>query len=943
MQKLALTNTYNWKNTDKRMQTAWDFFKQNTSGHYLIHKTTRAGCTTAIVASCLNLHERFLIVVPTNAIADKTIIEDAEKYSDRENVNIVRVLSNHSCIINEQKIKDYPDIGKLPILPLADKCGECDYYDQCPITKILREHEVCDGVSLTYHKLAALVMASMTRPGTTAEQVLNAISDMRNVVFDEVHEIQYGRSVTITIYNDYKKEKRINLSKYIPLMDDYENIRRVVTNFSMFLEEPTTANNVHIMYNDALDKDYYKHKLSRTLPNYYSDISKGEDPTKAVMAVYNEIIDLTINRGKYGLSMGDILLIYNMLAIITNDNIVIHGIREKNHAKVQLVAVDNMFTKMVKSFIMSVQNKTKRIMLTSATICSHDYNQYFMNGYTAKNVLFGDGGDPMNTNSKMLILADSKKYHVTGRNARFAQRDDIVTKICTILDMYDDDECIVITLNKLEALQLEKDLDAAGHKHTVTYYKAPEMMGVSAKARVMIAVGVADKPSNAYDAITETKEQSLVLREESMHADTWQAWSRVKDPSGKVPSLVFALGCSVEQCESIVTWGFNRTVTIGEHSERQKKIVNVNCTSTIITKPIVKKCSDFTMMLSECVLHKHCNKIVNSSAKNLLIFNIIRRFSRNELTIFSRSEFLGLFVNRSDVYAKQTDDGSYVKVSEYVTDQLLDMHLYGEVTIGTYALNHENKVRWLCFDVDAHRSADDTDETLKAKQENAEQEKDTICMFLDNANVRYVLESSGTPYSYHIWVFLKPVEAAKAKHFGKRVLQECGIKKMEVFPKQEKLNKNGYGNLVKLPLAINRKNGNKSKIWLNGEWVEDFESITVGAIDISSYTLPEVKKIECQKPDKVEGVRDIFKWALTQSLTGEQGHWMRIAIVREYYNNGTKEPEKLAELFKSQLDYDPEYSYKAVLSIIKDDYGCWKWETIVNRCPDLVKKYNERK
>lgn len=943
MQKLALTNTYNWKNTDKRMQTAWEFYTRYKNGFYMIYKTTRAGCTTALVAASLNLNERFLIVVPTNAIADKTVLVDAEKYSDRSKTNIIKIPANHKCLINDEMCKQWPDLKMLPILPLAQKCEECKCYNDCPVTEILRYGSVCDGVSITYHKMTALMMAE-SAGSKIAMQVIDKIRELHNTIFDEVHELQYGRTVSLTYYNNGKP---MSTNQYLPILEDYPNIRKAVVNFSLFTTEMEKKHEFMKMYNDADSKDYFKHKLSWTVNNNYCNLSQGikEDNTKVQMAIYQEIIELTKNRGDYDLDMRDIIQLYDITSVAMSEKIVIHGIKDRGVIKINLVVIDEFFNKLIRSYIKSIQAKSKRIMLTSATICSHDYDKYFMNNIRPVNVLFGENGDPMANNSKMLILADSKKYHMAGRNSLKQALEEIATKIIQILELYGEDNCMVVATNKKDSYTLANALKTFGKPHAVTWYKANDTIGVSSHARVCIAVGAAHKPSNSFDAITDTKEESLILREEAMHCDTWQAWSRVKDPAGIEQSLVFAIGVTEEYCRNIVEWGFDRAVHIEEYNaeKREKKNVIVECADQNISKPDILKCRGVDEMITTAMLRKPCKNLVNSQGEKYLLYNIIRYFSRSQLTKNSQCSFLRMFFTRNDVYAEQTFRGEYMKVSGCITDELLENHSKGKITLGAYCLSQDNLVHWMCFDIDAHRSADDTDETLKAKQDQSEDERTKLCNFFDSTDIPYLLESSGTPYSYHIWVFLKPVEAAKAKHFGKRVLQECGIKKMEVFPKQEKLNKNGYGNLVKLPLAINRKNGNKSKIWLNGEWVEDFESITVGAIDISSYTLPEVKKIECQKPDKVEGVRDIFKWALTQSLTGEQGHWMRIAIVREYYNNGTKEPEKLAELFKSQLDYDPEYSYKAVLSIIKDDYGCWKWETIVNRCPDLVKKYNERK
>ena len=162
---------------------------------------------------------------------------------------------------------------------------------------------------------------------------------------------------------------------------------------------------------------------------------------------------------------------------------------------------------------------------------------------------------------------------------------------------------------------------------------------------------------------------------------------------------------------------------------------------------------------------------------------------------------------------------------------------------------------------------------------------------------------------------------------------------MEVFPKQTKITKNGYGNLVKLPLATHRKNGLQSKLFINGEWVRDFDEITVGAIDISGYE-PEKKERPVKQVSKSNGVRPIFNWAITQTLTGTEGHAMRIAVVREFYNNGINDPYDLAMLFQSQPDFDLDYSIDQVKSIIKNDYGVWSWDTLIDRCGGFVESYN---
>ncbi|WP_319506033.1 hypothetical protein [uncultured Methanolobus sp.] len=930
-------------NQDRRIATAYNLLNAYQEGLYLVHKTTRAGCTTALVAESLNREERFLVVVPTNKIADKTVIEDSIKYSDRDHCNVIRIPSNHACLKNQELCEKYPDLHKLPILPLADSCPECENYYSCPVTRILHEHGVCDGIALTYQKLVALMMASCSRPNTTAEQVLANISRIHNAVFDEVHEIQYGRSTGIAIYSDARKDtKWLNTNRYIPLMEDFEHIRKVVVAFGMMMGEADVQNAVMQTYNNAADDNYYRHKLSKTLKNCYCDV--GEDSAKFIMAIYSDIIKLTIARKEYKLSMLDVLDLYRIMNIVTSEQVVIHGTRDRGAIKIWMVAVDQMFTSMIRSFIMSIQNKAKRTLLTSATICSHDYDQYFMGRTCPHDITFGMGGDPMNTNSKMLILADSKRYHVTGARSRYNKKHEILQRITTLLDLYGDDDCIIITLSIAEAMEMEKELEAFGHPHRVTYYKAPEMMGVSSDARVMIAVGVADKPSNAFDAICETKEKSLVLREEAVHCDTWQAWSRAKDPSGVVPSLVFALGCSLEQCENAVTWGFGRKVEITNNSNGKKREVKVVLDRSVITFPQIVKCSTFEDMLEAAEKHKTFRKVLSNVEKKEkdnqkpLIYYIISGLL-TKVTIFynvSKFEFLQRYlINRYDTFAEQGKGGNYFRISASVTETLIQNHIKGKVTIGAYSTSENGTCKWICFDVDAHRKKDDTEEDVIQKEIKAEDDLQKLTSFLDCIQLKYLVESSGSPHSYHVWLFLKEVDVEKAYYFANAVAKEAGFDG-EVNPKQRTWNrKNQYGNLVKLPFALHKKHNVFS--YIHG-W--EGETMDIAVYDISDFDIPKTRKNRSNslKPVnvKLKGVRPCILAALEKDLTGDQGNKMRVAIVREFYNFGMKDKEHLINLFRGQGDFDHGKTEYHVTKIIEREFNVWPRETLLERCPKYL-------
>ncbi|WMW25953.1 hypothetical protein RE474_04330 [Methanolobus sediminis] len=932
-------------NQDKRIATAYNLLNAYQEGSYLVHKTTRAGCTTALVAESLNREERFLVVVPTNKIADKTVTEDSIKYSDRDTCNVIRIPSNHACLKNQELCEQYPDLNKLPILPVAESCPECENYYSCPVTQILHEHMSCDGIALTYQKLVALMMASSSRPNTTAEQVLRNIFRIHNAVFDEVHEIQYGRSTGMTIYNDSRKEgKWLDTARYLPLMEDFEHIRKTVVAFGMLMGEADVQNAVMQTYNNAADDNYYRHKLSKTLKNCYCDMG-GENSTKFIMAVYSDIIKLTITRKDYDLSMLDVLDLYKVMNIVMSEQVVIHGIRDRGAIKIMMVAVDRLFTDMLRSFIMSIQNKAKRTLLTSATICSHDYDQYFMGKARPHDITFGTGGDPMETNSKMLILADSKKYGSIGRNSRYNKKHEILDRISTLLALYGDEDCTIITLSIAEAMELMKELEAFGHPHEVTYYKAPEMMGVSSDARVMIAVGVADKPSNSFDAICKTKEESLILREEAMHCDTWQAWSRVKDPAGKVPSLVFALGCSAEQCANVVTWGFGRTVEIRPSKNGQKKKVKVVADRNAITFPKIILCRSFEKMLETAKKHKPFKKssvtlkLNPESCQKAPINYIIGGLWQKVGLVLdcSKSELIkNHLINRFDTFAEQNVNGTqYFRVAVPITDKIIENHIAGKITIGAYSTSKEGTCKWICFDVDAHRKKDDTEEDVIQKEIKAEDDLQNLTSFLDRMQLKYLVESSGSPHSYHVWLFIKEVEVEKAYYFANAIAKEAGFDG-EVNPKQRTWNRNNqYGNLVKLPFALHRKHNVFSSI--HG-W--EGETMDIAVYDISDIEIPKTRKNRSRsvKPVnvKLNGVRPCILAALEKDLSGDQGNKMRVAIVREFYNFGMTDREQLIDLFKGQADFDHGKTEYHVTKIIEREFNVWPRETLLERCPKYM-------
>lgn len=213
---------------------------------------------------------------------------------------------------------------------------------------------------------------------------------------------------------------------------------------------------------------------------------------------------------------------------------------------------------------------------------------------------------------------------------------------------------------------------------------------------------------------------------------------------------------------------------------------------------------------------------------------------------------LRLFVSRRDVYAKQQPDGTYLKVENPVTAQVVERHLQGEFTIGFYQLDNDSNVKWLCWDLDPEKLADPSataktiieECVLKPSPKNPRFYKGSVW-----------LEASRHPDpSYHIWVFFAPlpVPAKVAKWLGLKILEHANInpKLVEVFPKQTEVTKNRpYGNLVKVPLGLHRKGG-KWSCFLDLETFKPLPKtsiLNVQGISFSEADLASICKFEDKK------------------------------------------------------------------------------------------------
>lgn len=304
-------------------------------------------------------------------------------------------------------------------------------------------------------------------------------------------------------------------------------------------------------------------------------------------------------------------------------------------------------------------------------------------------------------------------------------------------------------------------------------------------------------------------------------------------------------------------------------------------------------------------------------------------------------ELMEYFVNRTDAYACQRLNG-YCKYDEQLTYTILNRHIKGETTIGSYQLNSNGDVKWICFDIDCHDSSE---------RERAIHDTLILGSRLKEYGIPYAVESSGTNLSYHFWVFLNSCPVSIAYAFGNELAYDIDC---EVYPKQSDFDPGKpYGNLVKLPLGINRKVNKRSRI----VYVTD----QLRKLDLSIYTPSHVTKT-IKHVDRITdmdaivtvdvstksnsqilpmNVRPCIQAAVDGEIdmSGGDGHALRCAIVPELRVCNNMSVNEIVKVFKTQSDFDYNKTYQQVRSLY--NYNRTRCKRLQLNSFNLISKYCE--
>jgi len=207
-------------------------------------------------------------------------------------------------------------------------------------------------------------------------------------------------------------------------------------------------------------------------------------------------------------------------------------------------------------------------------------------------------------------------------------------------------------------------------------------------------------------------------------------------------------------------------------------------------------------------------KIIHSAPRKTTSEEVEQTFT----TPFSEEDlnlFLRLFAGREGVYARQWVDGTgrsgYYPVNKHLSRNDVLEHLEGKSTLGLYLMRNDNTVKAAVIDIDVSKKTIEANRSENSKipaewQSLVQGDAKKIVNLFQNIGLPAYTEVSGWK-GMHCWLFFEqPVRAVEVRNFLKDVMRKIGSPPpgvhREIFPKQDSVDKEGLGCLIKLPLGI---------------------------------------------------------------------------------------------------------------------------------------------
>lgn len=193
--------------------------------------------------------------------------------------------------------------------------------------------------------------------------------------------------------------------------------------------------------------------------------------------------------------------------------------------------------------------------------------------------------------------------------------------------------------------------------------------------------------------------------------------------------------------------------------------------------------------------------------------------------------YRALFRGRPDVHG--TEEGGCARSAP-----AWELHLSGKRPMGVYPLLDDATCWWAVVDVD-------DPEAPEQDRATAEAIRDAL-RALDLVGVMERSRSKG----WHVWIFFsRPAPAHRVRRLLRSIAERCGKPRLEIFPKQDRLEPGQVGNYVRLPYPGGRvADGGHRAVWNGsgplsieeflseaGDWRNDPEDLDAA---LEAYGLP---------------------------------------------------------------------------------------------------------
>ncbi|MCJ7443742.1 MAG: hypothetical protein MUO26_04290, partial [Methanotrichaceae archaeon] len=754
----------------------------------VVDKVTCAGYTTSSTMALEELCRPSLFMIPTNAISSKTI-QDAS-------TNFLPVLAHKNCERVRKKLDKDPFLENLQ-LPLPD-CLECKTMNECLV--FAARTEWASTTTMTYAK----AMALMLNNSAESEEIRDALTErIRVLICDESHIIGRGSGASI----EYDES--------IVIPEEFTGLRRIFHHRFWKLKEE------HREQALSLERDHeflgpHSHLAFKAKNEY----PLGKEEMKTVLG---ELLKFANKRKRLGVTKEGIerledaiLKLKDVITILSNPTIIVHLIYDDNEKRMKLLisSQTNLLQQSVHDFIGDVIPKATVFFVSGTQFEPYTGFYEWLAGRELRSIVYPDLS---NTNASMTIHPDTWTFNPNDSKTF----DRVCDHIRKISELVSHQSIYLVTINRLCCNELEERLGKELTNITFDYYRSSNSVGVrlnkkGKEPRICIAVGAAEVPVNAFDPIAQTYLDSQRIRLLYVHADTWQSWSRVKDPLGMEPSTVFCIGIRKQKVSDIVTWGTNRRVIVAEeHGRLTSKVEcdehlsrpNVAMENRSDTRPSQRTVDDYIdaiIPIGEDCLNRVSRFYVQKTA-DLLYYNTLGsysksydfcttplgtykfRFHNNRDTPEKLEETLlalGLFISRTDKCGLQWHQpnaagewGYFVGSPSWEFSDLMRMHLGGKETLCLPPFNLEDICYFCAVDFDDHLG-------YMPQGENVMK----FSQFLYSKGIPHIVVRSGTNDGYHVFIPLEPAKTFVAWKFIRQLIKDAGlgkVKEIETYPKQK--------------------------------------------------------------------------------------------------------------------------------------------------------------